>query len=168
MKSNTLSAIAIDLVQSYGNTANNVIKASRVGGELISSYLEERYMRALASTGKALSQEARNNALATEKFVNSYYIKGITLATDGATAVVGSVVKFTGLGMSQVAANASKFEDKTGVTALNTLAQAAVPAAIAVKKLAVQIEAKSADLVKVLTPESKATSAFRKARARRA
>jgi hypothetical protein len=77
------------LVQSYGNTANNVIKASRVGGELISSYLEERYMRALASTGKALSQEARNNALATEKFVNSYYIKGITLATDGATAVVG-------------------------------------------------------------------------------
>jgi hypothetical protein len=51
---------------------------------------------------------------------------------------------------------------------LNTLAQAAVPAAIAVKKLAVQIEAKSADLVKVLTPESKATSAFRKARARRA
>lgn len=168
MKSTSLSTIAIDLVQSYGNTANNVIKASRVGGERISSYLEDRYMRALASTGKSLSQEARNNALATEKFINGYYLKGITLATDSASAVVGGMVKFTGLGMSQVAANASKFEDKTGMTALNTLAQAAVPAAIAVKKIAVQIEAKSADLVKVLTPESKVTSAFRKARARRA
>jgi len=168
MKSNTLSAIAIDLVQSYGNTANNVIKASRVGGERISSFLEERYMRALASTGKALPKDVRDNALAAEKFVNSYYLKGITLASDSASAVVGGMVKFTGLGMSQVAANASKFEDKTGMTALNTLAQAAVPAAIAVKKIAVQIEAKSADLVKVLTPESKVTSAFRKARARRA
>jgi hypothetical protein len=168
MKSTSLSTIAIDLVQSYGNTANNVIKASRVGGERISSYLEDRYMRALASTGKSLSQEARNNALATEKFINGYYLKGITLATDSASAVVGGMVKFTGLGMSQVAANASKFEDKTGMTALNTLAQAAVPAAIAVKKIAVQIEAKSADLVKVLTPESKVASAFRKARARRA
>ena len=168
MKSSSLSSIAIDLVQSYGNTANNVIKASRVGGERISSYLEDRYMRALASTGKALSQEARNNALATEKFINGYYLKGITLATDSASAVVGNVVKFTGLSMSQVAANASKFEDKTGVTALNTLAQAAMPAAMAVKKLAVQIEAKSADLVKVLTPDTKVASAFRKARARRA
>lgn len=168
MKTNTLSAIAIDLVQSYGNTAHNVIQASRVGGERISSYLEDRYMRALASTGKSMSQEARDNALATEKFVNSYYLKGITLATDSASAVVGGMVKFTGLGMSQVAANASKFEVKTGVTALNTLAQAAVPAAIAVKKFVVQIEAKSADLVKVLTPDSKAASAFRKARARRA
>lgn len=168
MKSSSLSSIAIDLVQSYGNTANNVIKASRVGGERISSYLEDRYMRALASTGKALSQEARNNALATEKFINGYYLKGITLATDSASAVVGNVVKFTGLSMSQVAANASKFEDKTGVTALNTLAQAAMPAAMAVKKLAVQIEAKSADLVKVLTPDTKVASAFRKARTRRA
>ena len=168
MKSTSLSTIAIDLVQSYGNTANNVIKASRVGGERISSYLEDRYMRALASTGKSLSQEARNNAKKKKKFINGYYLKGITLATDSASAVVGGMVKFTGLGMSQVAANASKFEDKTGMTALNTLAQAAVPAAIAVKKIAVQIEAKSADLVKVLTPESKVTSAFRKARARRA
>jgi len=168
MKSTSLSTIAIDLVQSYANTANNVILASRVGGERISSYLEDRYMRALASTGKSLSQEARDNALATEKFVNSYYLKGITLATDSASAVVGGVVKFTGSGLSQVAANASKFEDKTGVTTLNTLAQAAVPAAIAVKKFAAQIEAKSADLVKVLTPEAKPVSAFRKARARKA
>lgn len=168
MKSTTLSAVAIDLIQSYGNTAHNVIKASRVGGERISSYLEERYMRALAATGKTLTQEVRDNALATEKFVNSYYLKGITLASNSASAMVGSVVKFTGLGLDQVAANASRFEDKTGVTALNTLAQAALPAAQAAKRMAEQMEVKSANLVKVLTPETKVTSAFRKARARRA
>jgi hypothetical protein len=71
--------------------------------------------------------------------------------------------------MSQVAANASKFEDKTGVTALNTLAQAARgPQPSRSKSWLYRSIAKSADLVKVLTPESKATSAFRKARARRA
>ena len=79
-------------------------------------------------------------------------------------------------GVQQVAANAARFEKSTGVTALNKLALAVVPAAQGISKVAVKIEAQSSQLVstaagnKSVVPSAsvKRVSPFRQARARHA
>ena len=66
----------------------------------------------------------------------------------------------------QVAANASRFEKSTGVTALSTLAVATLPAAQAVVKVAAKLEVKSSVLAKKIAgspvkAKAKATNAKR-------
>ena len=64
----------------------------------------------------------------------------------------------------QVAANASRFEKSTGVTALSTLAVATLPAAQAVVKAAAKLEVQSSVLAKKIAGspvKAKATAAKR-------
>jgi hypothetical protein len=56
-------------------------------------------------------------------------------------------VELAGKGVEQVAANASRFEKAMGVSTLNTIADAAVPAAQVVTKAAAKLEAQSGVLV---------------------
>ena len=47
MSAKNLSTVAADLIESYGNTAKNVIDAYRAGGERVVSLLEQRWNQAL-------------------------------------------------------------------------------------------------------------------------
>ncbi len=171
-----LSSVTNDLIQAYGNTAKNVINAYRVGGERMVGFMDQRWESAVDKAGKRLTAEVRNNALATQKKLSGYYTKGINLTTDGADNVVAKVVEIAGKGVQQVAANASQFEKATGVTTLNTIALAVVPAAEAVSKVVARIEQKSGELatrvagkkVEVKVATVKRVTPFKKARARKA
>ena len=83
------------------------------------------------------------------------------MTADNATLVVDKAVELAGKGVAQVSANANRFEKSTGVNALSTLAVAAVPAAQAVSKVVVTIEAKSGELVEKIAgkPAAKAKKA---------
>jgi hypothetical protein len=96
--------------------------------------------------GTRLSAEVRGNAVAAQKKMTSLYAHGVTLTSDSADTAVNKAVELAGKGVEQVAANASRFEKAMGVSALNTLAGAAVPAAQAVTKVAAKIEAQSGAL----------------------
>ena len=176
MTTTTLSSVTTDVIGAYGNTAKNVIQAYRVGGERLVGYVEQRWERALDKSRPQLAKEVASNASSAQKVFGSYYIKGITLTADGADAVVNNVVKLAEKGVAQVAANAGLFEEKTGFTALNTIADAAVPAAVVVSNLVGKIEQKSAQLAnkiagtkaKVAEAGVKRATAFKKARTRKA
>jgi len=147
MTSKNLSTVTNELITSYGNTAKNVISAYRVGNERAVGYVNEAWVSAVAKAGPRLNSEVRNNALSAQKKVASYYVQGITLTSDGAEVAVNRAVELVGKGVEQVAANASRFEKSTGVTALNVLADAAVPAAVAVTQVVAKLEAQSVQLV---------------------
>lgn len=172
MSSKNLSAVVTDLIESYGNTSKNVINAYRTGGERFVGFIEQRWERALEASSPKLTAEVRDNASAAQKLFGSYYAQGLALATNGCDTVVNEIVKIAGQGLQQVAANASRFEEKTGVTALGKLAAASVPAVAMVGKLAAQLEEKSAELVKKIAGDeaepARNMSAFKKARATRA
>jgi hypothetical protein len=148
MSSKKLATVTNELIASYGNTARNVIQAYRVGNARIASFVDQRWASAVGKVGTQLSAEIRHNAVAAEQKVSGYYTKSISLGTDGADMAVSKVVEMAGKGVSQVAANANRFEKATGLTTLNTLAAAAVPAAVAVSGVASKIEAKSDQLVR--------------------
>lgn len=148
MTAKSLTAITHDLIESYGNTAKNVITAYRVGNERVVVLMDKGWANAVHKAGARLSGEVRGNAVAAQKKFSGLYSSAVTLTSDGADAAVGKAVEFAGKGVRQVAANASRFEKATGVTALNTLAGAAIPAAQVVVDMATKIEAKSSALAK--------------------
>lgn len=171
MTAKNLSTVVTDLIASYGNTSKNVINAYRTGGERVVGFVEQRWERALEASSPKLTAEVRDNAAAAQKLFGSYYAQGLALTTNSADTLVNEIVKFVGQGLQQVAANASRFEEKTGVTALSKLATAAVPAAEVVSKLVAQLEEKSGELVKKIAGDAasvKPVSPFKKARASRA
>jgi hypothetical protein len=147
MSAKNLSTVTTELITSYGNTAKNVIQAYRVGNARITSFVDQRWANAVNRVGTQLSAEIRSNALAAQQKVSGYYSKSVSITTDSADMAVDKAVEIVGKSVTQVAANASRFEKATGFTALNTLAAAAVPAAVAVTGVAAKIEAKSGQLV---------------------
>lgn len=176
MSAKNLATVTNELIESYGNTAKNVINAYRVGNERAVSYVDQSWAAAVKKTGTRLSAQVRGNAVAAQKKISSLYAQGVTLTSDGADVAVSKAVELAGKGVEQVAANASRFEAALGVTTLNSLAAAAVPAAQAVTKVAVQLEAKSGALAnkiagnkaKVKVAAVKRTVAKKAARARKA
>jgi hypothetical protein len=116
--------------------------------------------------GTRLNAEIRNNALAAQQKVSSYYTKGIGFGIDSADVVVNKAVELAGRGVEQVAVNASRFEKATGLAALTALAAVAVPAVVAVNGVAAKLEAKSDKLVMAIAgpkPKTKTTAAKRRA-----
>ena len=170
MSTKALSSVTTDLITSYGNTAKNVINAYRAGGERVADFFEQRWERALEQSRSQLVPEVRNNAKHAQKILGSYYVKGLAFTTNGADTVVDQLVSFAGQGVQQVAANANRFEEKTGV-ALDRFTVAVAPVAAVVTKLASQIELKSgelADKIAGTATTAKRVSPFKKARAQKA
>ncbi len=174
MSAKNQSTVASDLIESYGNTAKNVIDAYRAGGERVVGLLEQRWNEALKQSRGELTAETAKNASAAQLAFSVYYTKGLDLTTSGAQQVVSQLVKLAEAGVERVAANASAFEEKTGVTTLDTLAKVAAPGALVLSKLAEQLEQKTAELASkiagddVVTAPVKRSSAFSQRRAAKA
>ncbi len=171
MAKQNLATVTNELIESYGNTAKNVINAYRVGNERAAVFMDESFVSALEKAGSRLSAKARKSAVSAEQKLTAYYVKGVEVTSDNANLVVNKAVKLAGKGVVQVSANAGRFEKSTGVTTLSSLATAAVPAAQAVNKVAAKIEAKSSALAtklagKPLRAKAKAATAKVKAAAK--
>ncbi len=162
MSAKNLSTVAVDLIEAYGNTAKNVIKAYRVGGEHMVDLLEKRWNKAMRQSRTELTAETAKNANAAKSVFSAYYLKGLNVTSDGAQQVVNQLVKVAEAGVERVAANASLFEEKTGVTTLNTIAAATAPGALALSKLASQIEQKSANLATRLAGDDVTTATVKR------
>ncbi|MBC7378436.1 MAG: hypothetical protein H7346_13525 [Burkholderiaceae bacterium] len=166
MTAKNLSTVTTELIESYGNTAKNVIKAYRAGGERVVGYMDLRFESALKESRDHLSQGTVANARNAHKVFNGFYAKGVNVTANGADTVVNSVLKLAEKGVRRVAANAGKFEEKTGYATLSTVASAVVPAAVAVSRIVAQVEVRTGDLAGKIAG-AKPASALRKARARK-
>ena len=168
MAKQNLATVTNELIESYGNTAKNVINAYRVGNERAAVFMDQRFVSALEMAGSRLSAKTRKSAVSAEQKLTAYYVKSVEVTSDNANMVVNKAVELAGKGVVQVSANAGRFEKSTGVTTLSSLATAAVPAAQAVNKVAAKIEAKSSELASKLAGKSvraKAKAATTKAKA---
>lgn len=171
---NNLSATTHELVAAYGNTAKNLIHVYRATGERLVNLLDQRWDSALRASAARLTPEVQQNAQAAHRVFGGYCTKGLNLTTEGATTAVNHVVQWAVGSLDQAAANAHRFEEKTGLPTLNKLAEFATPAAQAVTRMACQLEEKSGKWLSTIAGTSvKATAGrratpFKAARARKA
>ena len=174
MTAKNLSTVATELIECYGNTAKNVIDAYRAGSECVVTILENNWNSALKESRSELTSEVTKNATAAQLAFSVYYTKGLTETTKGAELVVSQLVKLAEASVLRVAANASLFEEKTGINTLNTIADISKPGALVLRQLATKIEEASAQLANkiasgnVTIASVKRTSAFSERRSVRA
>ena len=174
MTAKNLSTVATDMIERYGNTAKNVIDAYRAGGERVVTVLEKRWNSALKESRSQLTKDAAKNATAAQLAFSVYYTKGLTQTTKGAEMVVSQLVKLAEASVERAAANASLFEEKTGLHTLNTIAEVTKPGALVLSQFAAKVEEKSAQLASkiagnnITTASVKRTSAFGQRRAAKA
>lgn len=136
MSSKSLSIVTTDLITAYGNTVRSMIQAYRLGNQRVADYMDQRWEAALQQSASELRKEVRSNARSAQKAVTGMYIKGVTFTSDRADSAVQRLVEVAGRGVQQVAANADRFEQRTGLKSLSSLAQVAAPAVGAVADLA--------------------------------
>ncbi len=154
MSAQQLSTVAYDVIVSSGNTAKNVITAYRAGGARVADVLEQRWDKAFAQSRAQLSAETAKNAKAAKQLVGDYYARGLTITTDSATDMVAQLVKIAGGGVERALASAEKVQAKTGITTIDTLAQATLPGAVALSTLASTVEQQSAMLARKVAGDS--------------
>jgi hypothetical protein len=164
MSAKKLSTLTCHMITAYGNTANNVIHAYRVGGERVVGLLEQRWNRALKQSRSKLTAGVAKNASAVQHALHSYSLRGLILTSGGAQQMVNRVVKLADAGVHTVSVNAARFEDKTGAHALTSLAQAALPGAAVLSALASQIEQKSATLASKVSGDNVVVKVTKRAR----
>lgn len=148
MRNKNLSSVATAVIESYGNTAINMINAYRVGGERVIGFVDQRFEAAVNTGGSRLSDELRTNLIGTEKRISGYYAKGLQLGTDRAESAVGTAVELANKGVVSIAANAERFDQATKFGALEMLNRVAMPAATAMSEVVVRIEEGSSQLAK--------------------
>ena len=172
MTAKNLSTVATDLIGSYGNTAKNVIDAYHAGGERVVTALEQRWNSALKQSRSQLTTEVAENATAAQLAFSMYYTKGLTQSSKGAELFVSQLVKFAEAGVERVAANASLFEEKTGLNTLSNLAEASKSGVTILSEFAAKVEQKSSVLASKIAGDDlsavKRTTAFAQRRAAKA
>jgi hypothetical protein len=146
--SKNLSSVATAVIESYGNTAINMINAYRVGGERVIGFVDQRFEAAVNTGAARLSDELRSNLIDTEKRISGYYAKGLQFGTERAESVVSTAVELANKGVDRFAANAERFDQATKLGALDMINRVALPAATAMSEVVVRIEEGSSQLAK--------------------
>lgn len=148
MRAKKLATVTCHVIDAYGNTAKNVIQAYRAGGERVVRLLDRRWNQAMKQSRPQLAARVVKNAGVVQQVIHNYTLRGLSATSGGAQSVVNQMVKLADAGVHGLSVNADRFEDKTGAHMLSTLAQAALPSAVALSALANQIERKSAHLAR--------------------
>jgi hypothetical protein len=148
MRNKSLSSVANAVIESYGNTAINMINAYRIGGERVIGFVDQRFEAAVNTGASRLSDELRTNLIGTEKRISGYYAKGLQVGTDRAEVVVNTAVDLASKGVERIAANAERFDQATKLGALDMLNRVALPAANVMGGVVVRIEEGSSQLAK--------------------
>ena len=162
MSSKNLYSVAAAVIESYGNTAVNLINAYRVGGERVIGFVDQRFASAVNTGAARLSDELRANLIGTEKRISSYYTRGLQFGSERAESAVSTAVEFASKGVDRLAANAERFEQATKLGAMPLFQRVALPAAEAVSQVVVRFEEGSSQLVKKVAGQPAVVKAAKK------
>lgn len=164
MNAKKLSTVTCQAINAYGNTANNVIHAYRAGGKRIVGMIDTRWNTAFKQSRSQLGSGVAKNATAVHQLLQKYTLKGLTVTSGSAQEVVNQVVKLADASVMTVANTVDRFEDKTGVHLLSTVAKAALIGAVPLSNLADQLEQKSATLAGKIAGDNVITAVVKRSR----
>jgi hypothetical protein len=164
MTTPTLSGVTTDVIHAYGETARNLVKATRVGSQRLVGFVDQGVERAVRPLGARLSPALRANLVSTRQRVNDTTRKGIELTTGGAETVVHTAVDLAANGVKRLAAGAQSLDQMLGTHALDQLSLAVLPGAVALHGVVGRFEQGSARLVTRIAGDGVVVKAAKAAR----
>lgn len=162
MSKKNLSSVAAAVIDSYGNTALNVIHAYRVGSERVIGFVDQRFEAVVNADAVKLGESLRSNLIDTQQRISGYSTKGLHFGTERAESAVNSAVDLAHKGVARIAANAERFDQATQLGALEAINRVALPAATAMSQVIERIEEGSSQLAKRVAGKSAAAKAVAK------
>ncbi|MBN8507574.1 MAG: hypothetical protein J0L57_03090 [Burkholderiales bacterium] len=164
--SKTLSTVAVDVIDAYGNTAKHMIQAYRFGGERVIGFVDQRFQAAVERGAAALREDWRSGLIGAEKRLSGAYAKGLLMGSARAEQAVETAVDLAHKGVERFAANAERFDQATKFGALDMINRVALPAATAMSAVVFRLEQGTGELAKKVAGEPKVVKAVaKKARA---
>jgi hypothetical protein len=160
--SKTLSTVAVDVIDAYGNTAKHVIQAYRVGGERVIGFVDQRFEAAVQRGAAALREDWRSGLIGAEKRLSGAYAKGLLMGSARAEQAVETAVDLAHKGVERFAANAERFDHATKIGALDMINRVALPAAAAMSAVVFRLEQGTGRIAKKVAGEPKVVKAVAK------
>lgn len=166
--SKTLSTVAVDVIDAYGNTAKHVIQAYRHGGERVIGFVDQRFEAAVQRGAAALRDDFRTGLIDAEKRLSGAYAKGLLLGSARAEQAVETAVDLAHKSVERLAANAERFDHATKIGALDMINRVALPAATAMSAVVFRLEQGTGEFAKKVAGQPKVVKAVvKKARVAR-
>jgi len=134
--SNSLNAVAIDVVGQYGLASKNLVNAYRVGTQRAAEKMSERYTSMIASPSLPMVNDTlRSSILSAHQQLTGLFIGGVARATEQADLAIDKITDGTTLGIKRLGNVGERFESMMGAPVVETVTTLNMPAA----KLSLQI-----------------------------
>jgi len=159
LSNKNLSSVAASVIDSYGNTARNVIGVYRAGGERMIGFVDQRFEGVVHRGAAGLRDGLRSNLVHTQQRWSGYCVKSLHYGSERATSAVDAAVDLAHKGVERIAANAERFDQATQLGALEAISRVAMPAAAVVSQFAERIESGSSKLMQRVSRQPAVASA---------
>jgi hypothetical protein len=154
MSKHNLSSVTAAVIDSYGNTAINVIHAYRAGSERVIGFVDQRFEAVVNTDAVNLAEQVRTSLIDTQQRISGYTTKRLHHGTERAENAIHTAVDLAHKGARRIAANAERFDQATQLGALEAINRVALPAATAMSQVISRIEDGSSRLVRRVAGKS--------------
>ena len=140
MSSQTLSAVAIHVVDQYGSAGKHLTQAYRTGVERLVGGANARYASFLQNRSIPLvNEQVKSDLINAQHLLAGFLLKGVHAGSDRAVQAIDTVTTRAASGIQAVASTATRVESAFDTTALDTVRTLNMPAATLAAQVAGKI-----------------------------
>lgn len=140
MSSQTLSAVAIHVVDQYSNAGKHLNQAWRTGVERLVGGANARYASFLQNRSIPLvNDQVKSDLINAQHLLAGFLLKGVHAGTDRAEQAIDTVTTRATSGIQALASTATRVETAFDTTALDTVRTLNMPAATLAAQVAEKI-----------------------------
>lgn len=130
MNTQTLNAVAIDVIGHYGIATKNLMQAYRVGTERAVLKLNDGYSNIVKSSSIPMIDESiRSSLLAAHQQFLGFVVDGVARATEQADVAIDRMTESTTAGLQRLGGFGDKVKSVVGAPTVDTMTKINMPAA---------------------------------------
>lgn len=146
MTTDTLSAVAGDIIATCARTAAHVVRGCQLGTEKLASRLDARFASGVTRRGTRLSAQLRDDLVNAERELTGLYNSGVSTLSDAAQDALGGAARIAVSGVGQIASALARIEPVVGATTARRLRVVSMPSARALHDLTQGVAGKTVAL----------------------
>ena len=130
MTTQTLNAVAIDVIGQYGLATKNLLQAYRVGTERAVLKLNDGYSNVVKSSSVPMVDDSiRSSLVAAHQQFLAFIVDGVARATEQADVAIDRTIESTTTGLQKLGGFGDKVKSVVGAPAIDTITKLNMPAA---------------------------------------
>jgi hypothetical protein len=147
MTTQTLSAVAINVLGNYNAAGRDLAQAYRSGAERLIGTIGTRYAEFVENrTSRLANEQLKSDLISAQQLLAGFVLKGMHAGTDRAVGAIDTLAVRAAEGINNIAKTAERVESALNINALQTVRTLNMPAA----DIALQVSEKVAQGAKAV------------------